>query len=321
MKNPSCLIAQVEPIELDRVVKTDNALINAAWGLGERQSKLVYIVASRVKISDADFTEYTFEAGELLTAMGVTSRDSKAYAELRKLTRSLIREPLEFRDGKSLIQASWFCTAIYEEGGKVKLQFAPRLKKHYVGLIEAGNFTSQRLGVILGLKSEYAIRIHGFLMAASFKRCGEGFWTIRLSLPEIRRLFLLEDKYLDKAGPKNIRVRVIHAAVAELNENSDLDVRYKTYLNGRGIGGFDITANFKKGAVRPAQSQDEINIEALRAALSKADCKEFDRELHAAEKQVFMDSLGVTAGYLKEQAVKAVIERYGKKTSRNRKAE
>ena len=203
-----------EPIELDRIVKTSNALINAAWSLSENQAKLVYIVASRVKISDADFKDYTFEAGELLEALGIETRTGDAYKKLKKLTRSLIREPLEYQDGDDYVQAAWFCTAVYRKGGKVLLQFAPRLKKHYVGLIEAGNFTSQQLGVVLGLKGEYAIRIHGFLTAAAYKRSKEGFWTVRLSLAELRRLFMLEDKYLGKSGPANIHLRVIAPAVA-----------------------------------------------------------------------------------------------------------
>lgn len=303
-------LAPAEPIDLAKEVKTSNVLLHAQWSLGDQQTKLVYIVASQVKISDADFKEYTFEAGELMDILGLEDRSGTAYKKLKRLTRSLIREPLEFYDGDSLIMASWFCTAVYERGGKVRLQFAPRLKKHYIGLIEAGDFTRQRLGVVLSLKSEVAIRIHGLLRESSF-RCGkDGSWTIRLTLAEIRRMFLLEDKYQGKDGPKNIRVKVIAPAITAIAGNSELDVRYQPFYNGKGIGGFDITASFKKVGERPAQSQIDIDIANLKSKLKGKKRSQFLRDLDAVEQQEFMEQIGLSGEYLKDAAFKQLVDRY-----------
>lgn len=302
-------------------VRTANRLLHKQWRLNNTQQRLLYIVASQVKISDAEFHEYEFKTRDLLEALGQKWKDQSSVRWLISLMKTMVRDVQEFEVDDGITIAAWFIRGKYERKGDgiIKLMLAPELVPYYVNLIEQGSFTKQSLGIALALRGDVSIKLHALLMEKAFTADKSGWWSIEMMLKEVRYQFGLEDKYLDSSGPTNIKIRVITPAVEELNEKTELEVLcYKIEGKRSGsIAGFKFTAHRKKKGQRVAVSQAEINeedtsleYEKVRNNLKGKKLKEFDIEWDAIQKQKFMETKGVPASMLKTSAEQGLLKKY-----------
>lgn len=299
-------------------VRTANRLLHKQWRLSNTQQRLLYIVASQVKISDADFHRYEFKAADLLTALEREEQGTKARKWLTSLLKSMVRDVQEFKLDNCVTIAGWFIHATYDKGGTIKLMLAPELLPYYVNLIQQGSFTKQPLAIVLKLRSEAAIKLHALLMEKAFTADKSGWWSIEMTLEEIRFHFGLEESYQGKQGPANIKIKVITPAVEELNEKSELHVLcYKIEGKRPGsIAGFKFTTHPKKKGQRVAVSQAEINdaetslqYETVRGNLKGKKLKEFDIEWDAIQKQKYMEDVA-PASLQKTRAEQVLLEKY-----------
>jgi len=319
MSNEPKLPAVIAEVDQAAWVRTANRLLHKQWRLNNTQQRLLYIVASQVKISDARFHEYEFKAADLLTALEREEQGTKARKWLTSLLKSMERVVQEFEVNNGITIAGWFIHARYEYGGTIKLMLSPDLLPYYVNLIQQGSFTRQPLAIVLKLRSEAAIKLHALLMEKAFTADKSGWWSIEMSLEEVRFHFGLEKTYQGKQGPTNIKIRVITPAVEELNEKSELEVLcYKIEGKRSGsLAGFKFTAHPKKKGQRIAVSQAEINeeetnlkYEEVLNELKGKKRKEFEIEWDAIQKQEFMETKGATPWMLKIAAEQGLMKKF-----------
>ena len=93
-----------------------------------------------------------------------------------------------------------------------------------------GNFTQHEIGYLSKLSSIYSIRLYRFFHKELWKN--KPFY---MDLEVLKEIFQLENKY---PNVKDFRLRVIDAALKEINESTDLTVSYEPVRQVRKVIGF-----------------------------------------------------------------------------------
>lgn len=216
----------------NHLVTQSNRLIEAGHTLTLNEKRLVLACAAKldprkplpvdgtVKLTAVDFAQ-TF---------GIDRRD--AYQALEDASdRLYARSIKEIRNGaRGRIERNirWVWMSEYAPGeGYVTLGFSPDVVPYLTMLHK--EFTTYELRNVGKLSSFYSIRIYE--LCAQFRRTG----FREITLENLRDMLNLGDKYSDV---KNLRVRVIDPAVADINENTDLRILAEPMRKGRKVTGF-----------------------------------------------------------------------------------
>jgi len=187
------------------------------------EQKIILYLVSQIHKDDDDFKMYSLPIQHFYELLGY--RGSPKYSEMRDITRNLMREILEIKEGKKLKQMSWISYVEYDEhSGRVYLSFDPRLKPYLLQLKK--EFTTYRLKNVMELKSGYSIRIYEILKRWQFIN------DVEIPLDELRKMVGATDKYLEY---HNFKKRVLAPAQKEITEKTDLSFEYKEVKSGRKV--------------------------------------------------------------------------------------
>jgi plasmid replication initiation protein len=214
------------------LVTQSNRLIESGHTLTLNEKRLVLACASKLdprkELPENGTIQLT--AAEFASSFGLDKRDAyDALAEAAsRLYERTIRELQPTRNGKKIRNTRWVWRAEYAQGdGYVTVGFSPEVLPHLTMLHK--EFTTYELRYIGNLSSFYAIRLYE--ICSQFRKTGERM----LGLERLRDIFDLGDKYQDV---KNLRVRVLDPAVADVNKHTDLRVTMETMRKGRKVTGF-----------------------------------------------------------------------------------
>lgn len=230
--NATALAPVAPPSVVNHLVTQSNRLIEAGHTLTLNEKRLVLACAAKldprkplpengtVRLSAADYAD-TF---------GMDRRD--AYDSLEEASGRLysrtIKEIRHGVRGKIERNIRWVWMSEYAPGeGYVTLGFSPDVIPYLTMLHR--EFTTYSLRSVGGLSSFYSFRLYE--ICAQFKTTGHR----ELALDRLRDMFDLGDKYSDV---KNLRVRVIDPAVADINAHTDLRVEAQPLRSGRKVVGF-----------------------------------------------------------------------------------
>ena len=173
-----------------------------------------------------------------MNAFGV-DRDA-GYKSLKKAVMGLYQAEWGYHyinsKGNVVVRYERFTqSAIYVENeATVKFMFANAIIPMLVELER--NFTSYEIEQVANLQSRYAMRLYECLIRFKASK------TLTITLDELRfRFGLLPDEYTLMSNFKN---RVLDLAVKEINENTDITVKYDQHKQGRTITSF--TFKFKQ---------------------------------------------------------------------------
>ena len=241
----------------DLVVK-DNRLIQASYSLGvvEQRLMLLAIVGAR-------------ETGEGITSETLLTVRAEDYAKHfnveRQTAYQALQEAVETlfnrratvdvydkrRDKMRPMVVRWVTAMQYEEQQAcVTLRFGIEVVPLITRLEQ--NFTSYELQQIAGLKSAYAIRLYELLM--QWKASSR---TPIFELQEFRKqLGIIDTEYQRMDVFKR---RVLEHAIQQINEHTDIEVRYEQHKKGKTITGFSFSFKHKKAA-KPAKAKQTPQI-------------------------------------------------------------
>lgn len=215
-----------------------NKLVEAAQAMTLNEKRLVIAAAAlhdprkplpkegTVKLHADDFAEvFGIQGRHVYEAL----KDASERLFNRRI-RTIADSP-RGRGKRIVTDVRWVWMAKYNEGeGSVTLGFSPGVTEHLT-LLRA-EFTRYKLKQVGAIGSFYGLRIYE--LCAQYRKLG------RRSLPlaELRQILDLGEKYQDI---KNLRVRVLDPAVAEVNQHTDLRVVVEPDRKGRKIIGFTFT--------------------------------------------------------------------------------
>jgi len=221
------------------LVNKSNSLITANYDLSLQEQKLILTLASTVQPSDEDFKEYEFKIKDFMELLEI--KNNSGYAEVKQMTKSLMRKVFEIREGKDTVQMAWFSSVRYREGeGIVILKFDNCLKPYLLQLKEF--YTSYKLENILSLKSKYALRLYEIMKCNDFRK------SFKIELDEFKRILGITEK--SYSVYQNVKNKVILQAQKELSTKTDISFEFEEIKTGRKVTSlkFIIKSNKKVNA-------------------------------------------------------------------------
>jgi len=229
----------------DLVVVKDNALINASYNLEVTEQRLILLSIIRARETGQGISsdsKLEIHASDYASRFDVTKE--AAYNALKNAVNNLFERKFSFKEihkdtnKEIVVKSRWVSRIAYvDDLATLEVTFAPdvvplitRLEKH---------FTSYQLKQVAQLTSKYAIRLYEFLIA--WRDVGK---TPVISLSEFREKLGLEMNEYQKMV--NFKSRVLEPAIKQINELTDIHVKYEQYKTGRSISGLSFTFKHKK---------------------------------------------------------------------------
>ena len=210
------------------VVKS-NALIETSYQLSVNEQIIILACISQVRRDEpiTDKTMYSISAPEFSTLcgsnIGLAYRDLKSAAlKLRRREVRITNKPNGEGKRKEVLVAGWVQSITYSDGsGLVSLRFNHDILPYLTELKRC--FSSYELKNITRMSSAYGARLYELLV--QWKDLGER----DVSITWLRSSFMLEKKYSQMCDFKK---RVLEPAVKDINENSDLWVKWEQKKTG-----------------------------------------------------------------------------------------
>lgn len=255
-----------------------NSLIQAGYRLTLAEQRVLLSAISHIGKDDepTDQTMYSVTANALADLTG--SAAQQAYRELADAAHRLYRREVRIERGpngdekgpqsKRVTMTRWVQSIDYvPDEGRVKLRFSKDILP-YLSLLKR-EFTSYKLQHVMTMRSTHGVRLYELL--SQWRQAGER----ELEINEIKRMFGVEGRY---KSTKDLKARVIEPAVRDVNECSDLMVKWGQRKAGRRIAAIQFTFKPKKqprtdnspkrhgkiteeeikSAARPGESRDEV---------------------------------------------------------------
>ena len=236
----------------NELVVKDNVLINASYNLEVTEQRLILLSIIRARETSQGISsdsKLQIHASDYASRFDVTKE--AAYDALKNAVNSLFERKFSFKEihentGKEIVVKSrWVSRIAYlDELAILEITFAPdvvplitRLEKH---------FTSYQLKQVAQLTSKYAIRLYEILIA--WKGVGK---TPFISLENFRHQLGLEVNEYKKMV--NFKSRVLEPAIQQINDLTDINVKYEQHKSGRSISGFTFKLKQKNLDIRSKQ--------------------------------------------------------------------
>ena len=217
-------------------VYKSNSLINASYKLNTQAQKLVLACLGKID-SRPEATpqkEVTITASEFSELMGIDMKN--AHRELYKASDALFKSSILLKDDTEETELYWVQKKAKKVKGEgaVTLTWSDDVLKYICQL--KNRFTSYKLRNIAQLQSSHSIRLYELLMR--FKSTGERV----IYLDDFKSSLGISDKYPEF---KDLNKWVIKPAIEELNQRSDLIIKFDTIKKGKTVAAlvFEFTQN------------------------------------------------------------------------------
>ncbi len=252
----SCRHITLEQPTYLTVVKS-NKVVEASYLLSLSEQRVLLACIAQID-SKAELTEqYQFEvsAAEIVDLAGLDNV-SNAYRDLKKSADKLydrsvvINDPDPDNPQITERKTRWISSIDYIPGeGKLVLCFASGIIPYLSRLSK--EFTKYKLKHVARFESIYSIRLYELLV--QWSSVGER----EIEVEWLKKQFQVGDKY-KRLG--DLKKRVIEPAVAEINEHSNLWVKYGQRKSGRTVTHFQFQFGLKdQPKPRKYLTEDEIN--------------------------------------------------------------
>ncbi|MCG2575305.1 replication initiation protein RepM, partial [Acinetobacter sp. ME22] len=226
------------------LVVKDNALINASYNLDLVEQRLILLAIVEARESGKGINAndpLTVHAESYVNQFGV--HRNTAYQALKDACNDLFARQFSYqkineRGNIENYRSRWVSEIGYVDNeAVVKLIFAPAIVPLITRLEE--HFTKYELQQVSNLSSAYAVRLYELLIA--WRSTGS---TPIIELNDFRqRIGVLDTEY---KRMERFKTSVLELAIKQINEHTDITVKYEQHKRGRSISGFSFTFKQKK---------------------------------------------------------------------------
>ena len=219
------------------VVKA-NQLVEARYRLHLVEHQLIVYAISRTREEEKGLAAgswLTIDAAQFAEQFGTDRKN--AYRQIQDAANNLWNRAITLYDTdpetgeEQIIETRWIAAkARIDNAERVQLMFAPLVIPYITRLQkDIGNFTRYYLENIAGMTSVHAVRMYELLV--QYRTLGNREFEIDW----LKSHLCLDDEY-----PRivDFKKRVIDEAVKQINEHSDLAVRYEQRKTGRVVTHF-----------------------------------------------------------------------------------
>ena len=226
------------------LVVKDNALINASYNLDLVEQRLILLAIVEARESGKGINAndpLEVHAEGYINQFGV--HRNTAYQALKDACNDLFARQFSYqkineRGNIENYRSRWVSEIGYVDNeAVVKLIFAPAIVPLITRLEE--HFTKYELQQVSNLSSAYAVRLYELLIA--WRSTGS---TPIIELSDFRqRIGVLDTEY---KRMERFKTSVLELAIKQINEHTDITVKYEQHKRGRSISGFSFTFKQKK---------------------------------------------------------------------------
>jgi plasmid replication initiation protein len=233
----------------DLVVKS-NKLVQALQTLTLNEARLLQLaIVDARETGQGLSTDEPLELNAVRYARAFNVSADAAYLALSEAEDSLFKRQFTItnEDG-TLTKSRWIQDANYRKGEGRILVTLTRVVIEHITKIDGFEqyFTSYHLKKTADFKSVYAVRLYELLM--QWKSVGK---TPAYELERLRgQLGIGVNEYTRMEAFKR---RVLDIAVDQINEHSDLIIKYEQHKRGRSISGFSFNFKYKRSAIHAAK--------------------------------------------------------------------
>ncbi|ALF60920.1 replication initiation protein RepM [Psychrobacter urativorans] len=230
---------------MSKLVAKHNKLISASYSLGVPEQRIIFLAIVAARAQD-----------KLIDARGVLQIHASSYQEQFKVEKHSAYKALKSAT-RGLFDAHFEYDDIHEQTGKDAHNFIRWVQKiRYInaaGMIElqftddviplitrlSEQYTEYDLKQVSELQSEYAIRIYELMM--QWKSVGK---TNEITIDNLRKkLGVKPEQYKQMC---NFKTRVLDHAVKQINEHTDITVKYEQHKTGKTITSISFTFKRKQ---------------------------------------------------------------------------
>ena len=229
---------------MKELVVKDNALINASYNLDLVEQRLILLAIVEARESGKGINAndpLEVHAEGYINQFGV--HRNTAYQALKDACNDLFARQFSYqkineRGNIENYRSRWVSEIGYVDNeAVVKLIFAPAIVPLITRLEE--HFTKYELQQVSNLSSAYAVRLYELLIA--WRSTGS---TPVIELSDFRqRIGILDTEY---KRMERFKTSVLELAIKQINEHTDITVKYEQHKRGRSISGFSFTFKQKK---------------------------------------------------------------------------
>lgn len=229
---------------MSELVVKDNALIEASYFLSLAEQRLILLAIVTARETQQGIDSHSLlrvHAHDYATQFGIDKNN--AYGVIKEASKNLFDRYVTYHDtnpknGKDRsFHYRWVSKYGYESNsGAVYLRFTEEIVPLITRLTE--RFTSYEIDQVANLDSGYAIRLYELLI--QWRKLRK---TPTFELQNFRRQLGVEDTQYKTMS--NFKKHVLDFAIKQINEHTDIKVKYEQEKNGRKIVGFKFTYKFK----------------------------------------------------------------------------
>lgn len=230
------------------LVVKDNALINASYNLEVTEQRLILLSIISARETGQGITadsKLEIHASDYAKQFNVSI--DAAYKALKEAVNNLFERQFSFQEetkkGIGIVRSRWVSRIKYIDTSAIlEITFAPdvvplitRLEQH---------FTTYQIQQVTKLTGKYVIRLYEILIA--WRDVGK---VPLIELADFRRKIGVEDN--EYTAMNNFKNRVLEPAIKQINEHTDIIVKYDQHKKGRTITGFSFSFKQKKEHQKP----------------------------------------------------------------------
>ena len=233
------------------LIVKDNALINASYSLELTEQRIILLAILKARENKTPHNqELIVTAQSYITAFNV--HRNTAYKTLKTACDNLFTRQFTYQRYNSngnieQVRSRWVQSVIYAENESyIKIKFTDEILP-LVTMLEK-HFTSYELQQVANLKSVHSIRLYELLI--QYRTVGK----IEISLDDLRlKLGINESEY---PRMDNFKARVLDVGIQQINEHSDITVKYEQVKTGRNITGFKFSFKQKPSKTTTAHQNE-----------------------------------------------------------------
>jgi plasmid replication initiation protein len=232
---------------MSELIVKDNALIQASYTLDLTEQRLILLAIVEARNSGQGITHDSLlriHASSYAKQFGIN--DKTAYTVLKDASKGLFDRYITYHDKnpKNGKDRSFNCRwvdkiGVEPDSGIVYMRFTPDVVPLITRL--ESHFTSYEIDKVANLSSIYAIRLYELII-----QWRDNGITQRYKIDELRsKLGVEPDQY---KAMNNFKARVVDLAIKQINEHTDITVKYEQHKTGRTITAISFTFKQKKAA-------------------------------------------------------------------------
>ncbi len=237
----------------EKYVVKDNDLINACFNLSLNEYRLLLLAMMYAREAEPLTFETQIEIGAMSFAKQYGLEANTAYEAMQDASKTLMRRTYSYKDRykghEATSDVAWVTQATYvPTAGMLVLYLTPQTIK-LISRLES-HFTKYHIDQVSKFKSKYSIRLYELVIKWKSQKKTELF-----EINSFREMLGVTSEYKQMS---DFKINVLDRAVKEINEHSDITIKYEQFKTGRVISNFQFKIKPKKPVdVRKLEQVDQ----------------------------------------------------------------